>query len=131
MTFQISKTFEFSAHHRLESLPSDHPCRRDHGHNYKVTVTLAAEELDEHGMVTDYANLEPVGRHIRKALDHRSLNDVLADPTAERVAQFLYVFAEHNLLPLLGLNVGLVSVTVKETDQTSASYYELERVGLD
>ena len=61
--FTISKRFSFSAHHRLDAFrtpewpdddPRQHPCSRDHGHNYIVEVDLAAPILSPVGFVVDY-----------------------------------------------------------------------------
>ncbi|MGH3882864.1 MAG: 6-pyruvoyl trahydropterin synthase family protein, partial [Pseudonocardiaceae bacterium] len=52
--FIISKDFEFSASHELRLLPETHKCRGNHGHNYVVTLTLAADRLDEFRFVTDF-----------------------------------------------------------------------------
>ncbi|WP_084965852.1 6-carboxytetrahydropterin synthase QueD [Thermoactinospora rubra] len=117
--YVIAKRFQFSASHRLESLPEGHPCRRLHGHNYTVEVQLAAAELDSHGFVVDFAELCPVRDFLRDIYDHRHLNDVLdGPPTSERLAQTIYAWCEANL-PVAHL---LHAVRVSETDATWAEY---------
>jgi len=69
--FEIKKTFEISASHRL-NLPYDSPCQRWHGHNYLVTICCRGER-DVNGMVVDFAEVK---KKIKDALDHRCLNDV-------------------------------------------------------
>lgn len=39
--YEITKEFHFSASHQLDYLPEGHQCKRLHGHNYIVKVTLA------------------------------------------------------------------------------------------
>lgn len=73
----ITKEFHFSASHHLPSLPDGHPCKRIHGHNYIVIVELQSEELDEHGFVREYAELNQLREYIDEKFDHRMLNDVL------------------------------------------------------
>lgn len=116
MTWTISKEFAFSASHQLTSLPDGHPCARLHGHNYTVTVELAASDLDQHGMVVDFGHLAEFGAFVADRFDHRHLNDVMIDaPTSEHLARLLYVEA-HALCPQT------TAVTVRETPKTSATY---------
>jgi 6-pyruvoyltetrahydropterin/6-carboxytetrahydropterin synthase len=115
VTYRISKTFGFSAAHHLPQLPEGHKCRRPHGHNYTVTLVLAARDLDGWGMVLDYGDLDPVRAWIAATLDHRNLNDVLEDPTAERLARFTWT-------QWAGEFPALTEVTVTETPNTTASY---------
>ena len=49
--YSISKDFEFCASHELCDLEVGHPCMRKHGHNYKVTMELRSETLNDAGMV--------------------------------------------------------------------------------
>jgi len=114
--FTISKRFDFSASHRLDGLPADHQCARLHGHNYSVTLTLKSNELNEVGFVKDYGELGEVKNYLDKTVEHRHLNDCFDfNPTAENMARhFFQIFT--------GNYPQLFSVTVKETDKTSATY---------
>jgi 6-pyruvoyltetrahydropterin/6-carboxytetrahydropterin synthase len=114
--FTIRKSFEFSASHQLDGLPTIHPCSRLHGHNYKVEIVLKAKELDEVGFVKDYRLLDEIKAFIDTTLDHRHLNDVFQfNPTAENIAKHLYIFIKLRFTQLY-------AVTVKETEKTSATY---------
>ncbi len=74
--FTISKSFELNGvSHELRLLPVGHKCRRNHGHNYVVTVTVTAEQLDEYGFVTDFGELDGFASYLREQFDHRLLND--------------------------------------------------------
>ncbi len=45
--FTITKSYELNGvSHELTLLPEDHKCRRNHGHNYVVTLTLTTDRLD-------------------------------------------------------------------------------------
>ena len=116
--YRISKQFHFSAAHRLDLLPDDHPCSRLHGHNYIVEAVLESEELDQRGFVVDYNELEPIRTFIDENLDHLNLNDVLPyATTAENIARFLYekfkpVFPE------------LTKMRVSESPRTWAEFEE-------
>lgn len=118
MPFKIAKRFDFSASHQLEGLPTEHQCARLHGHNYSVTMHLQAETVDEIGFVKDYGELSFVKEFIDRVLDHRHLNAVCGfNPTAENIAAWLFKNFRHDLPQLW-------AVEVKETEKTTAIYYE-------
>ena len=123
--YRITKEFHFSASHQLTGLEDNHPCSRLHGHNYVVELTLAKQHLNDVGFVVDYRRLERFKRFIDDELDHRHLNDVvLFNPTSERLAKWLYDKA----VQLLEHGALIESVTVKETEKTSATYYGGQQV---
>lgn len=86
----ICKQFDFSAAHRLLSLPVDHKCHRLHGHSYRVDITLKGEP-DERGLVMDFEEIAKAFAPIRAMLDHHYLNEIegLEIPSSERLAQFI------------------------------------------
>lgn len=84
--YQIKKTFEISAAHKLEL---DYPskCTSLHGHNWLVVVYLRAAQLNNHGMIMDFVEIK---QKIVQELDHKVLNDVLPfNPTAENIAKYI------------------------------------------
>ena len=119
--FVISKSFGFSASHELWMLPETHKCRRNHGHNYVVTLTLTADRLNEYGFVTDFGDLAPFGAYLKNTFDHRLLNDqVDFHPTRELLAEHLgRWFVDNVEADLLGR---LVSVQVSETPSSAVRW---------
>ena len=113
--FRITKQFTFEAAHQLHGLPEGHKCGNLHGHSYKVELVLESERLNEHGFVVDYGELKQFGEMIDRELDHKNLNDVMEQPTAENIAMMLYEWAVQ-LWPQTAV------VRVKETGRTSAAY---------
>lgn len=121
--YQIDTTFTFSAAHSLE-LPYDSPCAQTHGHNWTVTITVAAAKLNENGMVVDFTHLKGP---IKALLDHKDLNLVFAElvdkqfasqnPTAENIARFI---AAQTRLPK---GVRVVCVDVQESEGNRACYF--------
>jgi 6-pyruvoyltetrahydropterin/6-carboxytetrahydropterin synthase len=81
----VTCTFRFEAAHRLPWHPGK--CRQLHGHSYRLDVTVSGP-LDHHGVVLDFDHLtEVVTREVIDRWDHRDLNEVLDNPTAELLAQ--------------------------------------------
>ena len=115
----ITKEFAFSASHVLDGLPSWHPCSRMHGHNYVVTLELSAprEQLNEHGFVRDYRELDDFKKWVDDTLDHRHLNEVAGGgaPSAENLAVWIYDLWAERIPELSG-------VVVSETPKTTAAY---------
>lgn len=114
----ITKQFHFSASHQLHSLPAEHQCSRMHGHNYIVELVLQAEQLNEHGFVVDYLDLQPFKQYIDDHLDHRHLNDLFDFPTsAENLAKHLFDWAKSRWGQV-------TAVRVSETPKTWAEYQD-------
>jgi 6-pyruvoyltetrahydropterin/6-carboxytetrahydropterin synthase len=121
--FEISVEEGFSAGHALRGYKGK--CENPHGHNYKVRVTLEGNRLDETGLLYDFAHLRRVIREVMNGLDHQFLNEIepfnQINPSAENIAKYFYEAAERQLQGQAnGVRIG--SVTVWETDETTATY---------
>lgn len=86
---RIWRDFTFDAAHWLPLVPEDHKCRRMHGHTYRVRIHVMAPKRDD-GMVMDFAEIGAAWRPLHERLDHRCLNDVIENPTAENLAQWIF-----------------------------------------
>lgn len=90
--YLISADADFSAAHRLPGVDN---CDRLHGHNWRIrlTVRVAAADLDETGMGIDFRVIEQTVRSAVHDFDHAYLNDLEpfrdVPPTAEHVAQIV------------------------------------------
>ncbi len=94
----VTREFTFDAAHFLTNYYGK--CERLHGHSYKLQVTLEGE-VQSHGMVIDFVVLKRmVQKQVLDRLDHRLLNDVIENPSAERVVQWIWEQLE-NLPKLL------------------------------
>ena len=132
--FTITKDVYFCYGHRLMGHPGK--CRHLHGHSVKAAITVAAPELNDQGMVCDFADISAVAhRYIDSELDHNLLlhrDDPLVPvleqqgerfllldehPTAEWLAKMIY-----DQVKAAGLNV--LRVALWETASACASYCE-------
>jgi 6-pyruvoyltetrahydropterin/6-carboxytetrahydropterin synthase len=112
--YRVNKQFDFQAAHVL----SKHPglCRFPHGHNYKVEITLVAEELDGNNMVCDFQALKIILSECLDQLDHSILLNSAdltnrkaqennprchlfqeKDPTSEVLAETIFHFLQDRL----------------------------------
>lgn len=116
--YTISKEFSFSASHKLNHLPSNHPCHNLHGHNYIVIVILQSEKLDENFFVRDYRELSILKKFIDDNWDHKHLNDEVDFPTTvENLTKYLFDFCKKHWKET-------VAVKISETPKTLAVYSE-------
>ena len=90
--FEIEIDRSFSAAHQLKGYDGD--CRNLHGHNYGVTVTVAASELNEIGIALDFKLLKMAVDELIGSYDHRNLSELPEfqeiNPTSEVLAQTIY-----------------------------------------
>ena len=111
----------FAAAHNLINYQGD--CENLHGHNWKVEVTVSAEELDDAGLAIDFKILKKETNNILDRLDHKYLNDLDAfkdiSPSSEHIARYLF---EELAKVLNDDNVNVEMVNVWESDYACASY---------
>ena len=130
--FRVTKELAFCFGHRLLHYPGK--CRQLHGHNARAVVTVAGDELNANGMLTDFSQLRRhVGDWIDRTLDHKlvlhqddPLVPVLRDmgdpvlaipdhPTTENLAKFIFEQVQEQGYPV-------VEVTLWETPTSYATY---------
>lgn len=131
-TYTVTKTLEFCYGHRL--LGHGGKCRHLHGHNGRVAIEITADELNELGLVIDFADIKSIAKAwIDEHLDHRMLlcaDDPLLptlraadepvyvmddNPSAENIARLIF-----DALVERGLAVAAVSLW--EGDSSAARY---------
>lgn len=101
------------------------PAGRIHGHRYVVEAVLEADELDEHGFVTDFDVVQPLLAELAARLDHRVLNELEpfrdVPPSAERQAEYFF----HELdaaLRQAGSQARLVRIRVSQEPEAWAEF---------
>jgi 6-pyruvoyltetrahydropterin/6-carboxytetrahydropterin synthase len=99
---QIRKQFTFEAAH---SLPHHQgKCSRLHGHSYRLEVAIGGplhRDGPARGMVEDFEALESlVDTEVVEPLDHRTLNEIIDNPTAEEIVLWMWRRLEAKLASL-------------------------------
>jgi len=121
MPHEISIERVFSAGHAIALY--DGSVEPVHGHDWTLTVTVAADELDRIGLVMDFHALEETVNGIIAPWQNRHLNDCPpfsegVNPTAERVAEHV----AEQVQPTLPENARLVSVSITEAPGCVATW---------
>ncbi len=99
---------EFDAAHSLPGYLGK--CANLHGHTYQVEV-VAEGEVGEDGFVMDFYELKKIIAGALEDLDHSYLNDVLPNPTAETIAQWI---SDRLKRDMMGTSVRLLSLKLWE-----------------
>jgi 6-pyruvoyltetrahydropterin/6-carboxytetrahydropterin synthase len=111
---EVTQEFMFSAAHRLPGY--DGPCEDIHGHNYRLLVTVKGPLHDKSGMVIDFRALDEIVKdRIFPKLDHRMINDLLENPTAENMIMWIWENLKDEL-------PGLCRLTLFEQPGSSVTY---------
>lgn len=96
---RIRKQFTFEAAHALPSHPGK--CARMHGHSYRLEIAISGplhRDGPSRGMVEDFDALDAlVTTEVLAALDHRTLNETIENPTAEEIALWIWKHLEPSL----------------------------------
>ncbi len=110
---QLTKIFTFDSAHFL---PNYHgKCEDMHGHTYKMEVTIEGEPNAEDGMILDFKKLkEIVNKKVVDKLDHKLINDVIKNPSAEFIAMWAW--------DQLKDEVALKQIKIYETPNSYVTY---------
>jgi 6-pyruvoyltetrahydropterin/6-carboxytetrahydropterin synthase len=131
----ISRHHDICAGHRV--VGHGGKCKNIHGHQYRITFVVTAEELDKLGMVIDFGEIKGrLCQWLEEEWDHRlllwekdpwlpqlrdidpSVVSLPVNPTAENLANLLlYTVGPHRLA---GTGVRLISCRVQETEKCCA-----------
>lgn len=119
--YHLTIQTHFAAAHNLLNYQGD--CENLHGHNWKVEVTVMAEQLDDAGLGIDFKILKRHTKEIMDYLDHKYLNDLDAfkgiSPSSEHISRFIF---DRLVKGLSEYDVQVEKVTVWESDNAYACY---------
>ena len=97
--YRVKVWGDFSAAHTIKNYPGD--CSRLHGHNWRVRLTIASEELDDLGMACDFRAAKKLLNKVLDKFDHTdlSIHSMVkgGNPTSERLAKIIYDELEKQL----------------------------------
>ncbi len=115
--YKVTRIIDFSYGHRL--MDYDGECRHLHGHNGRAEIDIESDQVDNRGMVIDFADVKDrVKVWIDANLDHRMIlrsDDPLvpvfeelgeahyvfdSNPTAENIARHIYEMTSSAELPI-------------------------------
>ena len=120
--YELKIITQFAAAHRLENFYGK--CEALHGHNWKVEVFLAGEQLNETGLLMDFGKIKARTNALLEEIDHKYLNELEAfreqNPSSENLARYLF---ERLSADLNQDGVQVSRVNVCESDTSCASYY--------
>ena len=121
--YTLTTMVEFSSAHTL--VGHSGPCKKMHGHNWKVEVEITGEKLDEIGMVVDFKEIRKATNLVVDELDHEFLNNLEPfsedNPTAENIARYIFTKLSEEFSDK---NVKVNSIKLWETDKSAVSYKE-------
>lgn len=117
--------FSFDAAHSLPFVPKGHKCGRVHGHTYRIRLTVDGP-VGADGFVVDYAIIKRLyALAVETPLDHNNLNDIIGNPTAEGIAEWIAFAFQRECVILKEVwpkGVRLSEVEVLETASNGCIY---------
>ena len=121
--YELSVEVSFAAAHQLRGYKGK--CENMHGHNWRVQINVAADRLNDIDLAMDFHDLKRIAKEVIAPLDHAYLNEVFPftekNPSSENIAKWIFDSLRKKI-NADGIRVG--AVTVWESDNASASYYE-------
>jgi len=119
--FELKVISHFAAAHQLKMVAKK--CENMHGHNWKIEVCVAGKDLNNAGVIMDFAKIKEYVSGILAKLDHKVLNEIDCfydiNPSSENIA--LYISKELQA-KIDNPDIKVVSVTAWESEDACATY---------
>jgi len=126
--YHVSVESVFSAAHAI-SIAGER--EELHGHDWRVTVTITAPELDADGLVCDFHAVEAALAEVTRPFANRTINGVppfnATNPTAERIAQHIGTSLRDSLSAVLPDGAWVASVRITEAPGCAATWIADQR----
>jgi 6-pyruvoyltetrahydropterin/6-carboxytetrahydropterin synthase len=120
---ELTVKARFSAAHALVIQGTREPL---HGHDWRVTATIAGDSLDADGLLCDFHAIKAALRTITRRLNTANLNEIepfdQLNPSAEHVAQHIAERLAAALTSVLPEGARVASVRVTEAPGCAATY---------
>jgi len=120
--YELKVVTHFAAAHQLKMVAKK--CENLHGHNWKIEICVAGENLNNAGVLIDFGELKQHVSIIMTKLDHKFLNE-LDDfnddypPSSEIIAHYI---AKTLQSMIDSLNIKVTRVTAWESENACATY---------
>lgn len=119
--YEVTIIKSFSAAHLLADIGGK--CEALHGHNFKVEITVAAEELNSNGLLIDFRFLKKHLNDVLEEMDHKNLNDLKSfagfNPSAENIARHI---CEKMKVKIKTAGVTVMRVKIWESENAAVTY---------
>ena len=120
--YELKVVTDFAAAHQLKMVAEK--CENLHGHNWKIEVCVAGENLNNAGVLIDFGELKQYISEIIARLDHKFLNelDYFNDdnpPSSENIARYI---ADALQSMIDNSDVKVARVTSWESENACATY---------
>lgn len=120
--YELKVVTDFAAAHQLKMVAEK--CENLHGHNWKIEVCVAGEQLNNAGVLIDFGELKQYVSEIMSRLDHKFLNelDYFHDdnpPSSENIARYI---ADALQSMINDSDVKVTRVTSWESENACATY---------
>lgn len=119
--YEVTIIKSFSAAHLLADIGGK--CEALHGHNFKVEITVAAEQLNNIGILVDFRFLKKILGEVLEELDHKHLNALTdftgINPSAENIAKYIF---EKMDARVKSAGVNMVRVKIWESENAAVTY---------
>ncbi len=83
----VAKRFGFDAAHFLPNYEGK--CKELHGHHWVVELAVEGEVNEKSGMVIDFVLLKEFLKVVETTFDHKLLNNIISNPTAENLCLWI------------------------------------------
>ena len=114
---KIFRTYRIHAARYIPTLNDIHPCKKMHGHTFKIIIELDGP-INNDGFVMDFYDLDKIVKDkVISKIDHKVLNDIsgLKNPSSEHLAVWVW---EQLIIELDYLH----QVTISEDHGTGIKY---------
>jgi len=120
--YELKVVTHFAAAHQLKMVAKK--CENLHGHNWKIEICVAGENLNKAGVLIDFGELKQHVSIIMAKLDHKFLNELDAfkddyPPSSENIAHYI---AKTLQFMIDSLNIKVTRVTAWESENACATY---------
>lgn len=119
--FTLCVQDSFAAAHRLEAYHGK--CENLHGHNFRVEAFFEGEQLNEEGMLVDFAILKGYVQEAVAELDHKYINEIPFFQERASSSEYIALYLYDRLRALLSeKGVSVREVRVWESDKVYAAF---------